>query len=254
MEFRPINEGNVIEMGPYQYTVPPGVWLAHEEHAQHMYGLLNTDYIDNCHGVFFSASGTWSYGVSIQWYPGDLYRMAPAVTEEQFFQFLGDKDLLPGFPSKGERTVAMPPTTSEDGTSFEVGFRYAPDESNAGEGRVLARKVWISTEGALVYTLMSKGDHYDVHQEEIRGIFDNVVQIRFPDAEAPKQSYTSYLSFFNIPLELTVNTGDQANAGAETLPAGEPQVDWTASALVIGLGVVILVVAFVISRRKPEEA
>ena len=240
--FTPITEGNVLQAGPFTYRVPAGNYYAFGADATHMFRLLHAESIPNCEGVFFSASATWTYGVSLQWFSSSDLLFQPKINHEKFIGLLNNVNFKTGRQSKEPHQVVYPFEINEDENSAFFGFRTM----DSGHDEVLARKIYLADEGVLVLTLVSKGDQHEFFEKEILNVFSAVDPVAFTPRK-PEAGAQSYLNFFGIPLKITP-TPPPPSAETEATEA-EPEANYTMSIVVIAASVVVLGFAFVLSRK-----
>lgn len=244
--FTPITEGNVIRVGPFDLVVPEGQFLAYAENAQYMFHLLQAQNIDRCEGVLFSSSATWSYGISIQFEPSNNFLFQPEITADQFEQlwqgrsiFTVEKDGLP-------RKVRYPFEMNTEEKSVFFGYEEADED---GHDVVVARKIYMSNEGMLVLTLRSDLLQHDAFETEIlRAFRESVTPVTY-DAKIPVAGQQSVLQLLGVALSLNPTAAEPppASRAGSVEPEGPNLV---LSGVVIGVAVLVLVGAFVLSRKS----
>lgn len=243
--FTPIPEGNVIQVGPFEFTVPESQLLAYGENAQYMYRLLQAQSIDRCEGILFSTSATWSYGISIQFEPSNDLVYQPVLTAEQFEQLWQGRSIFSGNNGDLERKVRYPLEMNAEEKSVFFGY----DEKGAdGQEIVIARKVYMSNEGMLVLTLRSDLLQHSAFEPEILRAFHEGVTPAAYDSKPPAGGQKSVLQLFGVRLSLNPSAATPpANSPAATEPEGPNLV---LSGVVIGIALLVLFGAFVLSRKN----
>ncbi len=244
--FTPITEGNVVRVGDFDLIVPEGQFLAYAENAQYMFHLLQAQNIDRCEGVLFSASATWSYGISIQFEPSNNFLFQPSLSAEQFDQLWQGRSIFTVEKDDIVRKVRYPFEMNPEEKSVFFGYEE-PDED--GHDVVVARKIYMSNEGLLVLTLRSDLLQHDAFEAEILRAFRESVTPSTYDAKTPAAGQQSVLQLLGVPLSLNPTTTEpSAGSGAESVEPEGPNL--VLSGVVIGVALLVLVGAFVLSRKS----
>ncbi|CAM2008142.1 hypothetical protein [Acanthopleuribacter pedis] len=242
--FLPVTEGNVIEVGPFLLTVPTGILMAYSENAQYMYRLLHVENIPNCEAVMFSMSGTWTYGISVQWFPSNNVLLEPIVDAPTFERLWNQRDVVSGKSDGVPRTVIYPFTVNLEEHSAFFGYKAEPKDEHSD---IVARKVYVSDQGALIMTLRSNVLEHDAFEEEILRVFHEAVSPPgLPEQEVTLDS-RSYLTLFGVPLKQSTDQS-AAEENAETAAEEGPNLMMSGVVIVLALGV--LGFAVFLSRKS----
>lgn len=240
--FTPITEGNVLDFGPFNMTIPDGVLVALGSDAQYMYRLMHVDTIPNCEAIFFSASATWSYGVSLQWVPGSDFLFGPPLNAEQFNGLWDGRDIVSGKKDDKKRNIRFPFELNTDEASAFFGYETFHGEDH---NDIVARKVYLSEEGVLVLTLRSEGIQHEAFEEEIGRIFSGMIVPSPPKSAQPRAGQHSFVSLFGIPLELKQEQPAEVAADAQ-----EEGPNYLVSGVVIVAALGVLGAAAFMSRKS----
>ncbi len=237
VRFQPISPGNVVSLGSFSFEIPPGVVFADEQNVHHLFKLTGADYVPNCAGMFVSSSNTWDYNIVIQYLPGQRFRLAPEMEGAQFLSvfarnhFYTLKPVEPG----SQPALFWEPNYDRDQHAFSLGMSYLDFHS---EPYVYVKKIWVTDQDALVFSLMSKEPAYLTDQEPIEAVFSSVrvAEGRAPaaDDDAEAMSYLQLLGMQPSPVE-------------PAAPA--PSLTLSITLLVIGLGFL----AFGLASRKRQK-
>lgn len=236
--FHPITEGNVIQVGTFDITVPTGTVYANEDDAPLMFKLAKADYVPNCAGIFFSKSNTFQYCGVIQHVPYQPHTLTPVMPDKYFTDIFGTRHIYNLSTLTGSAEVILPPTYDETEHAFSLGYHYQDTPENTG---VFVKKVWVTNQDALLLSI--RVDNFDVYQtfeEELTGILLSIA----PTGRATEPLMTQPISYLEL-LGLTEQHPVQSTK--------MPLVTIIVSVTLALLGIVLLAFAIRLLKKQEKE-
>jgi hypothetical protein len=233
-----ITAGNSVPNGSYLITIPDNCLYVGEGQVAYVYQTMGVASIPNCVGIFISE--TRAYSVIVQHFPYQAFKLEPVIEDIEFTVNFQYRHLYKQVPYAGESEAFIPPTLDEAASSFAFGMHYYNTQANAG---YFAKKVWVSDQDALLFTLTSSEEGYLVHQTEIESIFQSVTPNENASRLEPVGEPVSYLDLIGLNLKQP-----------ETPAAGEPQglpssVIYTSIGLAVG-AIMLLVIAALVQKKN----
>ena len=213
--FSPITPGNDIYVGNFILNIPNNTFYADESNVHHMFHLAGQEFIPNCVGMFFSQSANWNYSVTVQYMDFQPVVMEPPLSEQDALDIFTKTHLHYMVPFDGiDAVMVYPPEydrSEENAQNFTVGFRYIDKD---GQGAVYLKKLWISSEEAMLFSLQATEQAYVDHEKELNAILASVRPNENPTFHGvPQGNVFSYLEILGLSpkkTEMEVVSGPSA--------------------------------------------
>lgn len=237
--FTPITEGNVVNVGSFTLTVPPGALYASEDDAPAMFKLAKAAYIPNCAGIFFSKNDDWSFCGVVQYFPVQPFSWDPELPAEYFEGAFQRRHLYNLSLIAGTGQVILPPTLDKDQGTFSMGMHYAEEEGNS-KG-VFIKQMWVNAqEGVLLSIRADSFESYQNNEEMITAMMDSIT----PGEMAPESLDAKPTSYLRL---LGINPEKKNAEASEGIPT--PVLVGSVLLLVFGIGLLVFSV-----RKMKEQA
>jgi len=245
VQLEAIPPGNQVPNGSFQITVPENCLYVGEEHVPLVYQTMGITSIPNCVGIFISESR--GYAVFVQHYPYQAFKLEPVIDDHEFNTLFQFTHLYTNSPYAGESETFIPPTIDELSSSFTFGMHYYNTETKAG---YFAKKIWTTDQDALVLTLSSSEEEYQLHETEIQSILQAVTKNENAERQESMGEAISYLELMGMYLkgkEQPVNAASVENQGLSV------SVILTSIGLAVG-AILLLVTAALIQKKSKRIA